>query len=224
MSRFSTFLLLNLLMLPFGSYAEESQFQEGKHYVRFPEQLPVASGKIEVLEFFSYGCPHCKDFEPYFQGWKKKLPASVEARQVPSVMNKSGEMHAKIFYAAEDLGVHDKVHAALFNAVQVERNPMQTEEQVSAFVKNLGIDERKFLDAMKSFDIDSRVRKAMQVMRAYRISGVPSVAVNGRYLSGGGMVGNFAELIKVLDYLVAKEIQVVKTEGAATKNKAVSIN
>ena len=222
MSRFVLISLLSLI-LPFGACAKESQYQEGRHYLRISQPMPVTGGKVEVLEFFSYGCPHCMAFEPYYQEWVKTLPAGVKAKQIPSVMNKGGEVQAKIFYAAEDLGVLEKVHKALFNSVQVERKPVFTDEQIVAMVKGLGIDEKVFLDAMRSFDIDSRVRKAMQTMREYKISGVPSVVVNGQYLTGGGMVGNFAELIKVLDYLVARETGVVATKSVA-KNKSKAAN
>lgn len=203
----SRLLLISLLglFLPLAVNADDAQFQEGRHYVRFSEPLPVASEKIEVLEFFSYGCPHCFTFEPYVQEWKKDLPANVEFQQIPSVMSQSTEVYAKMFYAAEEMGILDKVHAALFNSVQVTRKQISTDEQIAAMAKSFGVDGNKFLEVMRSFDVDSRVRKGMQTMRAYRISGVPAVTVNGRYLTGGGMVGNFSELVKVLDYLVAKE-------------------
>ncbi|MBN1378343.1 MAG: thiol:disulfide interchange protein DsbA/DsbL [Gammaproteobacteria bacterium] len=224
MTRFALILILSVV-LPFAACAEESRFQEGKQYVRFAQALPVTSSKIEVLEFFSYGCPHCYSFEPYFKKWVEKVSANVEVKQIPSVMSRSGLMLAQAFYAAQELGVFERVHAALFKAVQVERRPLNTEENLMVLIKELGIDEKEFLTAMKSFQVDTNVRYAMQIIRKYRVTGVPAVAVNGRYLTGGGMAGTFAELTDVLDYLVAQEMAAGETKNTVSaKNKAASIN
>ena len=225
MSRLICIILVSLI-LPLSAAAAESKFQEGKDYVRYSPPVPVSTGKIEVLEFFSYGCPHCRAFEPYFEDWKKKQPVNVEVRQVPSVMGGAkGQLIAKAFYAAERMGVLDKIHSKMFDAIQVEHVPMNTEEQIGDWVKKQGIDEKAFLGEMQSFDVDTQVRKITQMMMAYRITGVPSVTIDGRYLTSGGMAGDFGTMVKVMDYLVDREIQARKAakSNAGKADKTASV-
>lgn len=202
------------LVLPFAACAEDTQskFVEGTHYQRFSQPIAVDSDKIQVLEFFKYTCPHCKAFDPYFEKWKSKQPDSIEVKQVPSVMNQNEVIWAKAFYAAQELGVLDKVHHAIFTAIHDKRQPINTEEAIAALVKGLGIDDQKFLEVMRSFQVDSEMRGAMQLMRRYRVRGVPAVAVNGHYLASSGTVGGYPELIELVDYLVAKETAAAKSK------------
>ncbi len=210
MSRFVFIFLLGLVM-PFAACAEESAFQQGRHYMRFNQPLPVLSEGVEVLEFFYYSCPHCRELDPYLEKWKKRLPAGVKFVQLPAIMNANGAIHAKVFYAAQELGVLSTVHTALFDALHVKRIPVFTEEEVGAFIKGLGLDEKQFLETMQSFQVDTKVRAALQTVRQYRVRSVPTVAINGRYMTNGRMAGTYDNLMKVIDYLVDKEIKENKT-------------
>ena len=210
MSRIVMFVLLGLV-IPFAACAEDMNYREGRHYVRINQAQSAPAGDVEVLEFFRYGCGHCRNFEPFIHKWKENLPAGVKFKQLPAVMNASSAVQAKAFFAAHELGVADTVHPALFAALHDKRLPINTEDQIADVVKDLGLDVTQFLDSMRSFKVDALVRNAMQTIRRYRVPGVPAVIVNGRYMTSGGMARSFAEMIKVIDYLVEQEKKANKT-------------
>ncbi len=199
------FVCMLAVMLPFGLQAAE--FKEGVHYQRLPAAQPVQGEQVEVIEFFWYGCPHCADFEPYIQRWKSRKPDNVKLTLVPAVFRKGWVVHAKAFYAAELLGVLDETHSAMFNAMHRQKKPVNTPEQIAEVFATKGVEKQKFLDAMNSFAVDAKVKQAIQLIRDYRIQGVPAIAVNGKYLTGGSLVGSYDNLLNVMDYLVALESQ-----------------
>lgn len=167
-----------------------------------PQETP---GKIEVIEFFHYGCPHCRNFHPLISEWKKKLPSDVAFRAVPAIWsNEQLRGLARLYYAAERAGVLDKVESAIFVAVQDEKRPLFTEEGVRAWIGSTGVDATAFMDTYGSFAIQGLVQRADQIARAYRIQGVPTMAVGGRYLTSATLSGSHANTLKVVDDLVAK--------------------
>jgi thiol:disulfide interchange protein DsbA len=138
-------------------------------------------GKIEVLEFFWYGCIHCYNLEPQIEAWLKKLPNDVEFRRVPAVFNERWALDASIFYAMEAMGVLDKLHRPLFDAIHKERLRTDDKEALSGWLAKHGVDAKKFLETMQSFGVRSKTRRAVQLTVAYKIDGTPAMAVHGRY-------------------------------------------
>lgn len=199
-------ILAVLLWLPLGVVAAD--FQEGTHYRQLDTPIPTSSGdKIEVLEIFWYGCPHCFHLEPTVEQWLKTKPANVEFVRLPAILGPSWEMGARAFYVAEQLGVQEKIHSPLFNAIHVEKQRLQTKEQLAEFFAKHGVDKAAFEQAYSSFDVETKLRKSQQLVQRYQVDGVPMVVVNGKYVTNGSMAGSPAGVFQVVDYLIAKESQ-----------------
>ncbi len=193
-----------LLFAPLGvSFAG---IDEGIEYKRLPSPMPtVDPKKIELLELFWYGCPHCYRFEPKLKKWLKKKPANVVFVRVPAIFNPRWGFHAKVYYTAEVLGVLDKLHDALFEAIHVQRKQMKTVEEVRKLFVRYGVKPKDFDKAFASFMVDAKVRRAKDLTRRYGISGVPSLVVNGKYVTDGPMASSAGGMLKVVDYLIEKE-------------------
>jgi thiol:disulfide interchange protein DsbA len=193
-----------LLLTPLLACAQS--FSEGEHYRTLSEPQPVADDKIVVTEFFWYGCPHCYDFEPYLTEWTADLPDNVEFRRVPAIFRDSWALHARAYYAAESLGVVDEIHIPIFKAMHEDRKRLGSAEQLADLAADNGVDREAFVEAMGSFAVDTNVRKAKQAIRDYQIQGVPSVAINGKYVTSGSMVGSYPQVLKVIEHLIKKEM------------------
>ncbi|MFZ5547715.1 MAG: thiol:disulfide interchange protein DsbA/DsbL [Pseudomonadota bacterium] len=181
---------------------------EGRQYKRLAQPLPVsANGKVEVVEFFWYGCPHCYALEPMVEQWAAKLPADVAFRRVPAAFTPQYEFHQKVFYALEAMGQVHAVHRKLFDAIHQQKRRMGTEDEVAAFVATLGVDATKFKDMLKSFSVIGKARQARSLADGYRIEGVPAIGVHGRYLTSPSMVGGNERTFEVVDFLVAQARQ-----------------
>lgn len=190
---------------PAQSASAQPSFQEGIHYLRLANPQPGGGDQIEVIEFFWYGCPHCADFDPYMQRWKDSKPAGVKVTLLPAIFRPDWAVGAQAYYALEMLDAPDKVHAGIFDHIHKKRKPYQTPEHYAEIVAELGVDRQKFLDAMQSFAVDAKTRRAAQMIRDYRIQGVPTVAVNGKYTTSGSMAGSYQNILRIIDYLVALE-------------------
>jgi protein dithiol oxidoreductase (disulfide-forming) len=163
-----------LIALPLGAGAQ--QVNELK------PPIPVESGgKIEVIEFFWYGCIHCYNLEPQIETWLKKLPKDVEFRRVPAVFNERWGLDASIFYSMEAMGLLEKLHRPLFDAIHKERLRTDNEQALSEWLTKHGVDAKKFIETMQSFGVRSKARRAIQLTVAYKIDGTPAIAVQGRY-------------------------------------------
>ncbi len=194
-----------LLLSPFAAAAEQT-FTAGVHYE--PIRQPLATshpGKIEVMEMFWYGCPHCYHFEPLLEKWIEEKPSNVAFVRTPAVFRDSWLLHAQTFYTAKALGVLDKVHQPLFDAIHREKRPLNTKEEIAAFFATLGVPEEDFLQAFDSFAVKGRLQQAVVITRTSGITGVPAMIVNGKYRTDASMAGNFKRMLEVVDYLVAKE-------------------
>jgi thiol:disulfide interchange protein DsbA len=167
-----------------------------------PTQNP---DKVEVIEFFWYGCPHCYDFEPILESWAKKLPANVDFIRIPAAFSDLWAKHAKAFYVAQALGVIDQVHADFFDAVQNKRQKLETEEQLAAFFTAHGVKEADFREAYNSFLVDTKVRQAAVTPARYGVTGVPVLIVNGKYKVDGKSAGSHEKMIEVTNRLIKKE-------------------
>lgn len=166
---------------------------------------PEAAGKIEVIEFFHYGCPHCRNFYPLIQEWKKTIPEDVSFRAVPAIWgNEQLRALARLYYTAERAQVLEQVEPAIFVALQDEQRELFDEKSVRAWIGSTGVDVDTFMDTYNSFAIPGLVQRADQLARAYRVQGVPTMAVGGRYLTSASLAGSHMNALKVVDELIVK--------------------
>jgi thiol:disulfide interchange protein DsbA len=190
----------------FAGAALGQDFDEGIDYRVIADPARAEPGEdVEVLELFWYGCPHCYHLEPSIKAWLETKPDGVSFRRMPAAASPRWVPHAKAYYAAEQLGVLDKLHEPLFKALHDERRRVLTDEQIIAFAAEQGIDEEKFRAAYNSFPVDMQVRKSGELVRRYNIDGVPAVVVNGKYVTSATQTGGNARMFQVIDYLAAKE-------------------
>lgn len=200
-----------LLCLPLWACAEEvtpaADYAEGIDYAAVVPPLAGATeGKVQVVELFWYGCPHCFQFDPYLHTWLKTKPANVEFVRIPAIFNNpTWKLHAQAYYTADVMGVLDKVHEAMFDAMHVKKQRINTKEAIRAFFVSRGIDGGEFDATFESFAVSGLVRQAAQLTKQYGIDGVPTMAVQGKYRVGGRMAGTNENIIRIVDFLVAKE-------------------
>lgn len=178
---------------------------EGTDYVKVSPPLAVPPGKIDLIEFFWYGCPHCNAFEPALEAWAAKLPADVAFRRVPVAFREEPFVpHQKIYYALEAMNQVPQMHKKVFAAIHVERQRLDKPDDIAAFMGKNGIDSKKFLDAYNSFGVQTKAKQAAQLADAFKIDGVPSLGIHGRYFTSGTLAGTPERSLLVTDYLVDK--------------------
>ena len=177
---------------------------EGKDYLRLAAPIAMPAGKIEVVEFFGYWCPHCNAFEPALEAWVKKLPADVNFRREPVAFQPWHEPYQKLYFALEELGLVDKLHSRVFAALHVGHQRLEKDADISKWATDNGQDPAKILGAMKSFTTASKVRQAGQLAAAYHIDGVPTLGVHGRYMTSPGTAGSQERSLQITDQLVAQ--------------------
>ena len=176
---------------------------EGRDFVRLNTPVAVpAGGKIDVIEFFSYGCSHCYSFEPALEQWVKRLPADVAFRRIPATFHPTFEAYAKLFYGLEAAGQIEALHKRVFAAIHVQRQRLDKEADIGAFVSANGGDGAKVVEAMKSFGVATKLRLAKQAFDGYKIDGVPTLGVHGRWFTSGSLTGNNDKALAVADYLI----------------------
>ena len=178
----------------------------GTDYVALaqPQPTAAATGKVEVIEFFWYGCPHCNRFEPMLEGWVKKLPPTVSFRRVPVAFRDDFVIHQRVFYALESMGQLENMHKKVFYAIHVDRNPLNTPDAVADFMAKNGIDRAKFLEIFNSFGVQTKVKQAKQLAEGYKIDGVPALGVNGRFWTSGALTGSLERSLQVAEYLIGQ--------------------
>lgn len=170
-----------------------------------PSVATQTGDKIEVLEIFWYACPHCYDFEPYVKEWHAKIPEDVEFRRMPGIFRKNWIPHAKAFYTAEKMGILDKIHTPLFDAIHKHKKNIHDDAAMKSFFVKQGVDKDEFTKIYESEEIDTKAKQAYVMGQKYKISGVPAVIVNGKYMVSGSTAGSFDNVIKVIDELIDKE-------------------
>ena len=178
---------------PFAALAQKTP----DYYELNPPQPVESTNKIEVLEFFWYGCIHCYNLEPKLEGWLKDLPKDVEFRRVPAVLSERWAHDATIFYAFEALGLLDKLHRPLFDAIHRDRLRTDRWPELSGWLEKQGVDPKKFEATVKSFGVQSKTKRAIRMTTAYKIDGTPAMAVHGRYVvpSGEAILENVNRLV-----------------------------
>ena len=164
--------------------------QEGLQYRRLPQPLPTNTpGKIEVIEFFWYGCPHCFVFDPALKQWLAAVPADVAFRRVHVGFSGLFRLHQRLFYTLEAMGVEAELHDRVFTAFHIERVPVETETAMQNLAAKLGLDATKFRQAWTSFGVQSKGLQATRLSDDYGIEGVPALAIAGRYVTAPDMAG-----------------------------------
>jgi thiol:disulfide interchange protein DsbA len=177
----------------------------GIDYVVLNEKQPTETpDKVEVLEFFWYGCPHCYTLEPALDEWARRQPKDVAFKRVPAPFNKQWEIGARVFYALEAIGEADRLTPIVFNAIHREGVRANDEKAISAVLAKNKVDMAKYDAAYKSFGVDAKIRRAEQLLKAYRLDAVPAVAVNGKYLVSASLAGGHKRMIDIIDMLVAQ--------------------
>ena len=193
--------MLSALITP----AMARDLDEGIEYQRLKSPVPVQTpGKIEVVEMFWYGCPHCFELEPDMKKWLKTKPDNVEFIRIPAIFRPVWELHAKAFYTAEFMGVTDKIHDKFFNALHVKKQVISTPRAIRDFFVKQGVNGKEFDSVFNSFAVDAKVRRAKELSQRYRINGVPALIVNGQYVTDGPMAGGRHGMLEVLDHLIKK--------------------
>ena len=194
---------LLLLALAFNTaLALAVEPKEGRDYYNIEPAPPVGSGdQVEVLEFFMYTCPHCKNLDPALQEWRKKLPENVKFHHMPAMFGGVANLHAKAFFALEVLGEEDKVHQAFFDAIHEQKKRLRTQKEIEAFLAGQGVDVDKFREAMNSFTVQTKANRAAALMRRYGIRAVPALVVDGRY-----RIKNTPQVLEVTDALIEKTL------------------
>ena len=207
------------LVLPFfiATAVLAQGYQAGKEYLVLANPQPTSSGdKIEVVELFWHGCPHCYRLEPLIAEWQTSKPDDVEFIRMPAVLGPNWELYGKAYYTAELLGVEDKIHLALFDALHNDRKKIRDEAALQALFVEQGVSAEDFRNTFNSFAVNVKINNAKQMTRRYAITGVPSVIVNGKYSTSATQAGSNENIIKVMDFLIAQERQQTAAAPEAT--------
>ena len=193
------------LPLATPAFAQARQFKEGKDYQRLakPVTPDAPAGKIDVIEFFWYSCPHCNSFEPTLEAWIKGAPKDLSIRRIPVAFNASFVPQQKLYFTLEGMGKLGDLHAKVFRAIHVEKQKLARDEEIFAWVATQGVDANKFKEVYNSFTVSNQVRRAGQLQEGYAIEGVPSMGVAGRYYTDGTMAGSMQQVLQVVEHLAA---------------------
>ncbi len=194
-----------LLLILFSSLLKAESLKGLGYEDITPAQPTQNPEKVEVIEFFWYGCPHCYTLEPLLEQWVKDLPDNVEFIRQPAIFSKVWGQHAKAYFTAEALGVVDKVHADLFDAIQNKKQKLTSEDQLAEFFAAHGVDEKDFRAAYNSFLVDTKMRQAKAMGPRYGITGVPALIINGKYKTNGRLAKSHENMIKVANQLIEQE-------------------
>jgi protein dithiol oxidoreductase (disulfide-forming) len=184
-----------------------ARFVAGQHYrVLNPAQpTNVAPGKVEVVDVFWYGCGGCYVMSPYMERWKASKPEAAEYVQLPAILNPGWQPHGRLFFATRALGISDQTHSAIFREYHVNRNPLNTMDQMVKFLEGFGVSEADARGALTGFSVDAELRAAEVRARRYQLSFVPAFVVNGKYVIGVEQAGSPEAVLEVINYLVARE-------------------
>lgn len=187
--------------------AVAQKYSEGQHYNVLTTAQGTSSSPdvVEVAEVFWYGCPHCYNFDPYIVKWEEELPDGVELVRLPVMWNPTNEIHARVFYTADALGVLDEMHTAIFKEMHLNRKPLTSESDIEALFESYGVSSEDFQKTFRSFPVETKLKKAKTLTQRYRIQSVPLLVVNGKYVVTGPGIKNFDDMIAVSEELIAVE-------------------
>jgi protein dithiol oxidoreductase (disulfide-forming) len=179
---------------------------EGTDYLSLDKRVPtdVGAGKIEVIEFFWYSCPHCNAFEPQFAAWKKAAPKDVVVQRVPVRFRDDFEAQQRAYYVFESLNMVDALHGKLFHAIHTERQQLSSGAALAAWADKNGLPEKKFIETFNSFGVASKARRATQLQEAFKVQGVPALGVAGRFYTDGSLTQTMDRSLQVAEYLIGE--------------------
>jgi thiol:disulfide interchange protein DsbA len=191
-----------------SAWAQQA-FRSGKDYITLerPVATEAGNGKIEVLEFFWYSCPHCNQFEPAFEQWAKNAPKDVVVRRVPVAFRDDFVPQQRLYYTLEAMNLVEKMHIRVFTAIHGEKLMLNSDAAVLAWAEKQGIDKTKFEQAYKSFGVATKAKRAVQLQNDFKIEGVPSLGVAGRFYIDGTLAGSMPRALQVADALIAQSRQ-----------------
>jgi thiol:disulfide interchange protein DsbA len=212
----AAFAMIAMQFAAVTTQAQDENYVAGEHYDVITPAIRGASGKIEVMEFFWYGCGHCYNFEPQLAQWKKSLADDVLLQGSPAMWNAAMEVHAKAFYAAEALNVLDTMHIPLFQALNVDRKRLADEDELADLFAANGVSREDFSKAFNSFGVGSQTRQANARARAAKISGTPEMMVAGKYRISTRKAGSQANMLKIADFLIEKERAAMQVASAGS--------
>ena len=210
-----TISLVTLLSFGSASFGQIERFVAGTHYQEIANPVNTNdSSKVEVIEAFWYGCSHCFRFEPLIADWEDNTPDYVDFVRFPALWNGLMKVHAQVYYAAEALDSLDVLHEQIFNAINVERNMLQNEDQIGELFEQHGVSQSDFESAFNSFSVRTKVNQAEKRMTDYGIRSTPNMIVNGKYLvATGENVRTQQEMLDIVDFLVEKERSAMSGSG-----------
>ena len=206
---FSTAMLSVTTLMGTASAWAQQAFRSGKDYITLerPVATEAGSGKIEVLEFFWYSCPHCNQFEPAFEQWVKNAPKDVVVRRVPVAFRDDFVPQQRLYYTLEAMNLVEKMHIRVFTAIHGEKQMLNSDASVLAWAEKQGIDKAKFAETYKSFGVATKAKRAVQLQNDFKIEGVPSLGVAGRFYIDGTLAGSMPRALQVADALIAQTRQ-----------------
>ncbi len=188
-----------------AAQAEPAAPVEGQDYVLLEKPTATSADQIEVAEVFGYSCSHCAHFQPLVSEWKKTLPADVKFEYVPAAFGGIWEVYGRVFYTAQTMGVLDKTHDALFEALHTERRPINKIEDLADFYAEYGVDKEQFLSTLDSFPVNAKIADARERGTEWGIEGTPTIVVAGKYRVMAPREGGFKRMLEITDGLIAKE-------------------
>ncbi|AKH38823.1 MULTISPECIES: thiol:disulfide interchange protein DsbA/DsbL [Nitrosomonas] len=198
---FLVFITLNLSGILFA----QAEIIEGRDYIVLATPQPTEDQRsIEVIEFFWYGCPHCYELHPHIDNWRKNAPKDVKFRYVPAIFRANWTPAAKTFYAMEALGITKELHDKVYKAIHRDKIDLSKEAVLFDRIEKQGIERAKFINAYNSFSVQNQVAKVSQMIRQYKLTGVPALVVEGKYITSGKMSGTPRDTIQVLNELIDK--------------------
>ncbi|PVV05671.1 MAG: disulfide bond formation protein DsbA [gamma proteobacterium symbiont of Ctena orbiculata] len=198
-----------LILLPLLIFhTAHAEWGEGWDPIDPPVATTAPDGKIEVIEFFWYGCPHCYQMEPELEAWLENKPENVSFVRVPAPLNNKWTVHAQFYYAAEILGLTEKLHVPLFEAMHVKKRKLYDKDSLIDFAVEQGVDKQKFVDALNSFGVYVKVQNARKLGQRYQLDGVPAMGINGKYKTSGSLAGSYNKMFEIVSRLVAEESKV----------------
>ncbi|WP_316368383.1 thiol:disulfide interchange protein DsbA/DsbL [Candidatus Thiodiazotropha sp. CDECU1] len=198
-----------LVLLPLLIFhTAHAEWGEGWDPIDPPVATTAPDGKIEVIEFFWYGCPHCYQMEPQLEAWLENKPENVSFVRVPAPLNNKWTVHAQFYYAAEILGLTEKLHEPLFEAMHVKKRKLYDKDSLIDFAVEQGVDKQKFVDALNSFGVYVKVQNARKLGQRYQLDGVPAMGINGKYKTSGSLAGSYNKMFEIVSRLVAEESKV----------------
>jgi len=189
-----------------SAWAQSPAFQEGIEYVTLDKRVPTeaSKGKIEVIEFFWYSCPHCNAFEPRFAEWIRKASKDIEVKRVPVRFRDDFEPQQRMYYLLEALDKVDALHVKLFHAIHVDRQNLSSAQALAQWAEKQGIPAAKFQEVYNAFGVVSKARRATQLQESFKVQGVPALGVAGRFYTDGSLAGGMERALQVVDHLIGE--------------------